>query len=84
LHFNRLADTSFLIRRGGRHTQEIAIVKKPEKSKIRDLRDIVPPKPVNPIVRQGLDGTKPLVTVDEIRLVTPDVGHEPAGQTTHE
>jgi len=59
-------------------------VKKPEKPKIRDLRDIPPPKPINPIVRQDLDGSKPLVAVDEFHLVTPGIGSEPVGQTTHE
>lgn len=59
-------------------------MKKPEKQKIRDLRDIAPPKAVNPIVRQDLDGSKPLVAVDELHLVTPGVGSELVGQTTHE
>ena len=57
---------------------------KTSKPKVRDLRDNVPGKAIDPTVARELDELKPLVVVDEPRVVGPGPGIQSPGQATHE
>jgi len=59
-------------------------VNKTSKPKVRDLRDIVPGDAIDPTVARELEGMKPLVVVDEPRVVGPGPGIQSPGQATHE
>jgi hypothetical protein len=51
----------------------------------RDLRDTVNEKAASdPAVARRLENMKPLEKVEEPHLVTPGVGNQVPGQTTHE
>jgi len=54
-------------------------VAKTSKPKVRDLRDNVPGKAIDPTVARELDELKPLVVVDE-----PGSSVQSPGQATHE
>ena len=57
---------------------------KTSKPKIRDLRDEVPGKAIDPTVARELEEMKPLVVVDAPRIVGPGPGVQSPGQATHE
>ena len=59
-------------------------MKKTDESKVRDLRDNVNAEAVDPGIAKELDELKPLVEVDQPHLVTPGIGVQTPGQTTHE
>ncbi len=58
-------------------------MKKADEPTVHDLRDITPPATPNP--NSPKEGhLSELVHVSGPHIVTPDVGTEPEGQTTHE
>jgi hypothetical protein len=59
-------------------------MKTTDKAKVRDLRDNVNARAADPGIAKELDELKPLVDVDQPRLVTPGIGVQTPGQTTHE
>jgi hypothetical protein len=59
-------------------------MKKSGKAKVRDLRDSVNARAAEPGIAKELDELKPLAEVDQPRLVTPGIGVQTPGQTTHE
>jgi hypothetical protein len=52
--------------------------------KVRDLRDTVPGKEIDPAVARELEDMKPLVVVDEPHVAGAGPGVQSPGQATHE
>ena len=60
-------------------------MKKQDATPPRDLRDDVNEKAAaDPAIARRLENMKPLEKVEEPHLVTPGVGNQVPGQTTHE
>jgi hypothetical protein len=60
-------------------------MKKQDATPPRDLRENVNEKAASdPAIARRLEKMKPLEKVDEPHLVTPGVGNQVPGQTTHE
>jgi hypothetical protein len=58
--------------------------KKPAKPVVHDLRDLLPVKGAVPDVSGEFPGLLPPSESDGPDIVSPAIGHEPAGQTTND